>query len=374
MQIIYIPLILFLLYIITISLYRKFWNHNLSVVLQFSKHAVTEGEQTYLTEIITNQNFLPLPILQVKFQIARTLSFQSIRNVRVTDYSYINDIFCLHFFEKITRKLPVLCHARGYFTLESSTVIASGLLNQERFFMTQPQHTYLYVYPKILDATLLEVPFSQLSGNLLAKSFLVKDPFTFRGLRDYVSTDPQSTINWQAYAKTGTLKVNLQDSTFSQEVCFLLNLDFPSLLYETGLLEDSIRITFSLATMFLEKRIPVSLISNGLDVQTHIPLSISSGCSDNHRISFCEGLARIDLNLEPEHFESFIEQEAFTSNIHPVTYCLISASKRASLLIILPLLTEKHGPMTWICPTDTDKNTPVLPPNIQYIPMLFHYS
>ena len=75
MPIFLIPVVLFLLFMAERWIFNKYWERGLSVKLDFTAEAMTEGEDTYLQEVITNRNFIPLHILQVNFQTDTGLDF-----------------------------------------------------------------------------------------------------------------------------------------------------------------------------------------------------------------------------------------------------------------------------------------------------------
>lgn len=57
-----------LLYLLQRYLYSFYWDKGLSVELKLSTSHCMEGEDAYLTQIITNQKMLPIPILRIKYQ------------------------------------------------------------------------------------------------------------------------------------------------------------------------------------------------------------------------------------------------------------------------------------------------------------------
>ena len=68
--------------------YRRFWSRGLDARVEFQKEPVTEGKEAVLTETITNEKWLFLPLLQVGFHIHRNLWFQDGENTSVSDQCY----------------------------------------------------------------------------------------------------------------------------------------------------------------------------------------------------------------------------------------------------------------------------------------------
>ena len=64
-------------------------------------------------EVVENKKALPLPVLGVKFQVARALHFAKDPNAGVSDFYYRSDVFSVMMFQKITRSLPFLATKRG---------------------------------------------------------------------------------------------------------------------------------------------------------------------------------------------------------------------------------------------------------------------
>lgn len=71
MIIIVIPILIAVLLGVEELLYRKYWDKNLGVSLQFDEAPVTEGDKTTLTEVVTNGKRMPVPVLEVGFSIDR---------------------------------------------------------------------------------------------------------------------------------------------------------------------------------------------------------------------------------------------------------------------------------------------------------------
>ena len=372
MPIILIPIALYALYLLERWLFNRYWERGLSVNLQFDKEAVTEGEESSLTEVITNRNFIPLHILQVNFQTDVGLDFTDTSNASVTDRVNVIDVFSLRFYEKITRQLSMKCTKRGYYSILQTSISASDLFSSDIHYGNRQQQTFLYVYPKLKHLDELDVIFNQLMGEVMSRRFLYEDNFTFRGIRDYAPTDPQSNINWKASARSGGLKVNLHDYTASPKVKIILNVDEPGILYETELLEDCIRYALTLSSMLIEKNIPVALLTNGKDKVTGEVIKLEAGASKGHLSSVRKALARIDLtSKKPASIRKIIEEELSSLSGVTVTYIYISTSRRDDSVYAADRLAKKDGKLMWLCPLTKDMNQ-ASPANakIQFWPMI----
>ena len=95
-------------------------------------------------------------------------------------------------------------------------------------------------------------------GTMTSRQFLYEDPFEFRGIRDYTSTDPMNSVNWTASARTGELMVNVHDSTSSQEAIIILNLETETVWVYEQLHEIAIRLAASISYYFLNTVLPTT--------------------------------------------------------------------------------------------------------------------
>ncbi|MCR5769792.1 MAG: DUF58 domain-containing protein [Butyrivibrio sp.] len=354
MQIILIIPIVFILYYLYRTYFGRNWSDNLSATLSFGSNIV-EGNDTELKEVISNRKWLGIPFLEVRFQVGKGLEVENGQNVTVSDRTNITDIFSLKKYEKITRTLPVHGQKRGYYEVLSTSLVGYDMIGGVEHYTLRDQNTSLYVFPKTLSSDRFDVSFSKMLGDIVTRRFLQEDVFTFRGIRDYTTQDTVSSINWKATAASGDFKVNLHDPTSSQEIVLILNVEDPSVLYDSDLIEDSIRLIMSLTSFFISKQIPVRLISNGKDIITSEEIRISSGNSDDHRHRIAMDLARIDLtkSVRPmsEIFEELIIPSAkLRADQTDVTYMLVSSCQRDDIIKAAGELADINGSLIWLCP------------------------
>lgn len=346
----------FAIFILQHWLYVRYWNINFSTQIYFPPEPVIEGESTKLTEVIINQKFLPLPIIHVKFQFHRNLEFQaqSKENTAVTDKCYRSDIFSVLPFQKIKRTLLVNCPHRGYYTIDTIDLIAYNLLMTDALVTVFPVHTFLYVYPRLIRDTEIEIPFQKIMGELASRRFVYPDPFAFRGIREYSISDPMNTVNWNATARTGELMVNTHYSAVSQTVVLLLNLENKGGITSNRLHEESIRIATTLSTRLLDASIPVRIVCNGLDVESQKGITLPTGTGKRHIEDINRNLSRIDLELEPPAFAPFLEEELCSFHCNDTLYVLIGASSHIHTYTLATQLAQQQGTLLWILPYHPD--------------------
>lgn len=338
-----------LLYSLQNFLFKHFWDSRLSVDIRFSKDTAIEGEEISLIEVITNRKLLPLPILQVKFMTSRYLVFKDMDNSKISDHYYRNDMVSVMMFQKLTKQLILECSKRGYYTINRMDVVCSNLFMTHEEVDTFDLDIRLYVYPKPIDFTRMEIAFNKMLGTVLTKRYINEDPFEFRNIREYQSYDSLKAINWKASAKTEELKVNVHDYTSSQQVMLLLNTESDTIWKYDDLNEESIRIASSLAQAFIAQGIPVSVYTNSKDLITKEILEVPAGSGSNHFRQIEEALARIDLTLDPKPFLPVI-QEQLMELTRKDYLILISYYQREDLQQLMLAQKQAKRDFAWIVP------------------------
>lgn len=328
--------------------YGKFWDSLLDAKVEFQKEPVTEGQKAFLTETITNQKWLFLPILQVGFQIHKNLWFGDGENTSVSDQCYKRDIFSVGSYQKITRKIPFRCTRRGYYEVESVELVTRSPLMTKKYYGTLKQHSSFYVYPSGIGEKELEIPFQKVMGSVLSRKNLYEDPFEFRGIREYLPTDPMSRINWKASARTDQWMVNLFDSTAAQEVLIFLDVDDETIWKYDEIHEEGIRLAASLAFLCIQRGIFVGIRTNGHDLKTKELFSREPGAGKQQIRYINEGLARLDLLQKAEPMGFLLDREREKREVSSRTYLMISKNQKENCYESFLKLLQQGAGGIWI--------------------------
>lgn len=337
-------------YFLQNKLYEKNWNKGLSVSVDFARKQAVKGETVSLIEVITNNKVLPLLMVHLKFIVDRNLHFKDMEDkVSVSDQCYKDDIFSLLFYQKITRTLPFVCAKRGFFTIEEASLVSSNLFLNIQYIKHLPLYTELTVFPQLADGERLEIPFKKIMGELLTRRYLYEDPFEFRGIREYTSTDTMSSINWKATARTGDFKVNVHDHTASRQICILLNLESETNWEADYLMEECISIAAGLCEKLTEHNIGIRLVSNGCDLYSKKGVVLGGGVSEMHMDAILTGLARMDLKLPKESFSSILD-EMSAKEQDDTLYVMVSVASGEILQNAYEALARKCSGAMWILP------------------------
>ena len=185
----------FVMNYVLVKIYGHLWEKDLDARVEFQKEPSVEGRDATLTETIYNRKWLFLPVLQVGFQMHRNLRFADGENTSVSDQCYKRDIFSVGGYQKITRTISFQCSKRGYYELSQVELVTRSPLMNGKFYKTLESPDHFYVYPRMVDETKMEIPFQNVMGSVLSQKNLYEDPFEFRGIREYQSTDPRGRIS-----------------------------------------------------------------------------------------------------------------------------------------------------------------------------------
>lgn len=321
----------FLLYQAQGFIYQKMWSKHLDITISFDKENCGEGENNTLTEVITNNKWIPIPVLHVKFNTPKSFLFKREENTSVTDYYYRDDIFSVMGHQEITRRLPFTCSKRGCYCLNDTNIVSGDLFLQKTFHSNIKNTCILHVYPAKIDISQFRVPFNTITGNVATMKTLIEDPFEFRGIREYMPYDSMRSINWKSSARTGNLQVNTYHMTSSQEVYIFLNLDTHIYSKNEKIVETCIRIASSLSLHFINAGIPVGLETNGTDKFTKERIFKESGRGIEHMSAIDRSLSRIDTDLENTDFLAVVKNAMKRPNKNAY-YIFVSNNRHNELL------------------------------------------
>ncbi len=314
-------------YLLIRRLYAKYWNRGLTVRLAFSKENVQEGESLYLEEVIENRNRLPLPSLKVKFQVSRNLRFADEEDAgregghlqySVTDQYYRGDMFTVLPFRKITRRLPLIPIKRGCYTIQSLQLVCSDLFLTEVYAEHYTQEQRLLVSPRRYAIKEEHLPFPQLMGELVTKVNGYEEPCTFRGIREYLPTDPLRTVNWKVSAKWDDWYVNQYEPVIQREVLLVVDGTRHSMRDSEDILEELLRVTDSVAQEFLRLGMRVALYGNIGSSGSKNGIHITIGSGLNQSLAIDEALALVDWEMGPQPYEEFFSE--YTKELGYVVY------------------------------------------------------
>ena len=191
----------------------------------FSQAGVFEGQSVTLIEEIHNNYFLPLFFIDVESYLRRELRIaKAVQPEKDQEMQRFISRFFLMPHNHVKRSINIECTKRGFYELDTAEI----------FFYRYPvmlrSKANLHVYPRPLPSKESQPIENEIQSMISVSRSLLRDPFNFIGVREYLPGDPFSSINYKATAKTGELKVNNRDFISSRN--FMLYVDFHTTFME----------------------------------------------------------------------------------------------------------------------------------------------
>lgn len=322
------------------AIYRKYWGKKLTAQVKIRDQYMFEGNETELSEVLTNNKMLPLPWVHLKFQIFRNGK---------TDNLFRSDIFNILFHQQITRKSKITFNRRGVYQISQLDLLSYDLFITAKFVKQLKNHAEITVYPVSVEKETFDVPYEKMMGLLATKRYTMEDPFLFKGIRDYQPQDSFKSINFKASAKGGKWLVNTHEYTVDQTVHILLLTDKNTNYYEEDVYEAALRLAAAMVSRFERDGVPTSFYSNGIDSLDHQEPSLGAGCSESHIDSVLEILARLDMSVTGRSGVEIIEELQEKRQAEDY-YVIISPYYGKDMLQSYQELREYTSSCIWLTP------------------------
>ncbi len=218
-----IAAILVILYILYAFLRKKLIGR-LSYSRTFSEKGSYEGDELLLIETIYNRSLLPFFFIDIEYYIYNELQYDDYEIDRNRNMQYTRSRFYIILpFQQIRRKHTIKLLKRGYYTLDTITILYS---RKERRLSAPAE---VYVYPKLTGIDDLPIPSSSMQGDAFSRQWLIRDPFSISGIREYRFGDPFNSINFKATARSGKMNIDgirVNNRDFCSNRNFMIYLNF----------------------------------------------------------------------------------------------------------------------------------------------------
>lgn len=352
MRIVLIFLIVYVFYILQADIYAKRSFKNVQVHANFNLPGIFQGEKVEFIETFINRKFLPLWWLGIKFQVSRHLLFDEEKNDNEGNDNFRKDLFSILSYEKITKKFVITGMKRGFYWIDNLELTSGDLFGKYKIIKNYSCDAKLYVYPRLINSDILDIHFMRMNGDILTKRHFIEDPFQLRGIREYHPYDNLKTVNWNATARSGELKVNQYDFTASQQVVVLMNVERYNAWDPEALVEECISLAASVTANFIKLGMRVELITNGCDIVTGEELRVLPGGGVQHNIEIYENLSRLDISKISKPIDSIFTEETSNSRKNAV-YVLISHYFGEKLIDGVRMAQSRGLDVKWILPFDS---------------------
>ena len=219
--------LLAVLVVVYLILARKY-SERITYKREFSEKGSYEGDELFLIETIANRSFLPFFFIDIEYYIFNELQYDDYVPERDRNMQYTRSRFRIILpYMRIRRKHTIKLKKRGFYQLDTVTIWYG---RRERRISAPAE---VYVYPKMTGIDELPIPSSSMQGDAFSKQWLIKDPFSVSGIREYRFGDPFNSINFKATAKSGKLgfdgiRVNNRDFCSNRNFMVYLNFQSPT--------------------------------------------------------------------------------------------------------------------------------------------------
>lgn len=257
------------------------------------------GETVTVTFEVINRKLLPVAWLEVLDELPQELVplrgriVPSIRQRRV----HLVNLFSVRWYERIRRRVPMRCTARGYFRLGPARLRSGDIFGITMRGQDLDLLDHLLVYPKVVPLAKLGLPALHPLGEVPVRRFL-EDPARVIGVREYSEGDALRRIHWKATARTGTLQAKQYQATTTHRIAIFLNIDTLGRYAEyrgfvRPTLELNILVAAAVANWGIEASYLVGLFANGYLTQALRWVRLPPAPGPMQLAAMLEALARV---------------------------------------------------------------------------------
>ncbi len=262
------------------------------------------GETITLTLEVRNQKPVPMLNLEIEdlFPAALPIADAKVTHNRVTNRSEFRSFWSPGVFQRLTRRYTLQCARRGYhFFGPAKLTLSDGAGLFSRTVQLRDQQT-LIVYPRLYSAAELRLPAKNPFGDWGSKAQLFEDPLRNAGIREWQPADGLRRVHWKATARHQRMLSRLYEPSEEPQALIFLNVATLERYWEgtvPELVERTLSVAGSLATLCVEQRWPVGLIANAHWPGSDQTMRLLPGRSPAQLTRILEMLAAIDLPARP---------------------------------------------------------------------------
>ena len=278
----------------------------------FSEIGAYEGEHLIFTETIYNPTVIPIFSINIEGYIYNGIRMKETVYDSKKSMQYFVSRFNIMPFQQIKRSHDIICDSRGYYRLETVYIY----YNKKKRYIDAPAE--LYIYPGLISLSERAEPINIYQGDAVTQRTLIKDPFSFSGIRQYTFGDPFNSINFKATARSGgadisSLRVNSRESCSNR--IFMVYLNFqtgggetvPTVAYNK-MMELGLSFSADIIREAAYSGHRAGFASNPvtIDGDTYLRFPVESG--DSHLIEILKQMAKV-RNRAGISFSSLLEHD-----------------------------------------------------------------
>ena len=242
-------------------IYIKFAFFNLSFNYSFSQTEANEGDVFYITEVVENKKYLPLPAVSTILEVGEGIAFADGDENLIEQKS----VFCFYtvgIYKKITRTWRVKATMRGRFDLSGIIVNVRDIFGLVKISKDFECETSVLVLPAAYNINNRLNSLNLTGGTEAVPAGYFFNPFEIRKIAPYTYSEPMNKINWKASAKTDSLMVNEEQPSVFERIYVILDTS------EKYYLEKNIKICATLKKILPEEN-EIVFLSNACLPERH---------------------------------------------------------------------------------------------------------
>lgn len=248
------------------ALLVRFWLRQIEGALHVRREVpayLPNGDETLVAVVVRNTSLVRVPWLSIRESVSLGLRTTMPQPTVVTLGAGAE-----HRFSYTIRGVR-----RGCYTVGPLQMTLGDVLGLSRVRLNVPA-TFVTVYPQIVPLADLGLP-ATLSYGPLAGQY-TEDPARPAGVRAYMPGDDVRRLDWKSTARQQVPLVRRADPTIAPETT--IGLSFARHDYPAPVLQDALERAATVAASFsmalLQRKLPVSLVTNGYD-----PLTQTNGAT-----------------------------------------------------------------------------------------------
>jgi uncharacterized protein (DUF58 family) len=272
------------------------------------------GEQVTLAVRAENRKMLPLAWLAIEDEFPQPLRLARGRVApsHKPRRALLNNLLTLRWYERITRRYPLVCAARGEHVFGPARLRTGDIFGFVEREVQVPALHRLVVYPRVLPVRGPGIPSRQVIGLLRARRRIIEDPLRLAGVREYAPGDSPRRVHWKVSARTGVLHTKLLEPSTSTDLLLFLNVSTVDPFW-LGVIEDRLELAVitaaALARQELRSGNPVGLYVNSSVAGGDQPVRILPGRDPEQFARLLDALARV-IGFQTVSFPAFLRREA----------------------------------------------------------------
>lgn len=247
--------IIYLLY----RVFRRYALKNLEYKRYFTEKGAFEGQEAELIEELTNHSFLPMFRVDVETHITTKLYMPGVNSGNEINQEFISRFFVMPF-TRIRRHHKVILKKRGHYKLESAKISFMGI----QLYLDSAAD--IKVYPRELFIEDIQKINRCIQVSSVSNIPVIRDVFSFAGVREYAYGDPINIINHKSTARMGKIMVNDSEFVLGRRILLCLNFQAGNTGIPvdefTEILEKSMEFAAYLAGEAVRKGWQIGLIAN----------------------------------------------------------------------------------------------------------------